>query len=85
VAVEALNTYKSMEESGHWVDRFGRSWAAVNTEHEDPVWSVWDPVFVEKLSFIDDVEGVVALGTVLAITLKDSTGGGKRIIFQSVG
>ena len=85
VAVEALNTYKSMEESGHWADRFGRSWAAVNTEHEDPVWSVWDPVFVEKLSFIDHVEGVVALGTVLAITLKDSTGGGKRIIFRSVG
>jgi bifunctional dethiobiotin synthetase / adenosylmethionine---8-amino-7-oxononanoate aminotransferase len=78
VALEALNTYNSMEESGHWINQFGRSWAAVNTEHEDPVWSVWDPIFVEKLSFSDNVDGVVALGTVLAVTLKDSTGGGKH-------
>jgi bifunctional dethiobiotin synthetase / adenosylmethionine---8-amino-7-oxononanoate aminotransferase len=78
VAIEALDAYKGMEESGHWVNLFSRSWAAVNTEHEHPVWSVWDPVFIEKLSFLDDVEGVVALGTVLAMTLKDSTGGGTR-------
>jgi dethiobiotin synthetase/adenosylmethionine--8-amino-7-oxononanoate aminotransferase len=81
VAVEALNMFKSMDDSGHWVNQFGRSWA-VGNKHKDPVWSVWDPVFVEKVSLIDEVDGVVALGTVLAVTLKDSTGGGKHIYCQ---
>jgi dethiobiotin synthetase/adenosylmethionine--8-amino-7-oxononanoate aminotransferase len=38
--------------------------------------SIWNVDLVTRVSRIDNVEGVVALGTVLAITLKDSGGGG---------
>ena len=39
-------------------------------------WSVFQADFVNKLSRSHKVEGVWALGTVLAITLRDDTGGG---------
>jgi dethiobiotin synthetase/adenosylmethionine--8-amino-7-oxononanoate aminotransferase len=38
--------------------------------------SIWDLEVVKKVSNLDNVEGVVAIGTVLAITLKDNEGGG---------
>jgi dethiobiotin synthetase/adenosylmethionine--8-amino-7-oxononanoate aminotransferase len=85
VAVEALNTFRSMEKHGHWANQFGKSWTTANIKQGSTVWSVWNPVFVEKLSFLRDVEGVVTLGTVLAITLKDSTGGGKHIYYAING
>jgi dethiobiotin synthetase/adenosylmethionine--8-amino-7-oxononanoate aminotransferase len=38
--------------------------------------SIWDLKVVENISNLSNVEGVVAIGTVLAVTLKDSEGGG---------
>jgi bifunctional dethiobiotin synthetase / adenosylmethionine---8-amino-7-oxononanoate aminotransferase len=38
--------------------------------------SVWDPHVVKEISGMESVEGVVALGTVLAVTMKDGSGGG---------
>jgi dethiobiotin synthetase/adenosylmethionine--8-amino-7-oxononanoate aminotransferase len=38
--------------------------------------SIWDLDVVKHISNRDNVEGVVALGTVLAVTLKDTEGGG---------
>jgi dethiobiotin synthetase/adenosylmethionine--8-amino-7-oxononanoate aminotransferase len=38
--------------------------------------SVWDANVISQISNLSNVEGVIALGTVLAITLKDEAGGG---------
>ncbi|QSZ34312.1 hypothetical protein DSL72_005903 [Monilinia vaccinii-corymbosi] len=40
------------------------------------VWSIWSRDFVTSLSHLESVDGVVALGSVLAITFKDEQGGG---------
>ena len=38
--------------------------------------SVWDPNVVKSISEMENVQGVVAIGTVLAVTMKDGNGGG---------
>lgn len=38
--------------------------------------SVWDADAISRISNLPNVDGVIALGTVLAITLKDAAGGG---------
>ncbi|PNS21340.1 Ornithine aminotransferase car2 [Sphaceloma murrayae] len=40
------------------------------------VWSMWSQDFVQKLSHRDDIEGLWALGSVMAIELKDPKGAG---------
>ncbi|KAA8570973.1 hypothetical protein MFRU_011g00010 [Monilinia fructicola] len=49
-----------------------------NIEKDDKtqVWSVWSKNFVTSLSHLESVDGVIALGSVLAITFKDEQGGG---------
>lgn len=49
-----------------------------NIEKDDKtqVWSIWSKNFVTSLSHLESVDGVIALGSVLAITFKDEQGGG---------
>ncbi|KAF2808218.1 PLP-dependent transferase [Mytilinidion resinicola] len=49
----------------------GRPW-----QHATHVWSMWSKKFVADLSNKECVEGVVAIGSVLAITLVDESGSG---------
>ncbi|KAF5872403.1 putative onanonoxo-7-onima-8-eninoihtemlysoneda protein [Botrytis fragariae] len=45
--------------------------------HENnQVWSIWSKSFVTSISHLESVDGVIALGSVLAITFKDEQGGG---------
>jgi hypothetical protein len=74
VAVESLNITKGMEDQNKW-ESFVETWSSSSDAHGP--WSVWSKDFVSQLSHKSSVEGVVALGTVLGITLKDETGGGE--------
>ncbi|POS69919.1 adenosylmethionine-8-amino-7-oxononanoate aminotransferase [Diaporthe helianthi] len=85
VAIESLQTMMRMEKRGAW-RRFQQDWAddtlapllGQNNGKKTPaVWSVWSREFVKELSTrADHVEGVWALGSVLAIHLKDASGSG---------
>lgn len=77
-----------MENEGAW-DEYKRSWVELpdqDSERRDGVdagsmkggvWSNWSKSFVTELSHREKVEGVIALGSVLAITLRDGTNAGK--------
>lgn len=43
---------------------------------EEPVWSLWSTSFVNEASSLPHVEGVMAMGTVLAVYLKAADGAG---------
>ncbi|KAF2219935.1 pyridoxal phosphate-dependent transferase [Elsinoe ampelina] len=70
---------------GRWTP-YKRDWKAEGREfngrserlrfYNSRVWSLWSRGFVTELSHRDDIEGVFALGSVLAIELKDPEGGG---------
>ncbi|KAI9649574.1 hypothetical protein NHQ30_002154 [Ciborinia camelliae] len=40
------------------------------------IWSIWSKSFTTRISYLDSVDGIIAIGSVLAITLKDKLGGG---------
>ncbi|KAF7886427.1 hypothetical protein EAF00_010530 [Botryotinia globosa] len=47
-----------------------------NASENNQVWSIWSKSFVNSISHLESVDGVIALGSVLAITFKDEQGGG---------
>jgi dethiobiotin synthetase/adenosylmethionine--8-amino-7-oxononanoate aminotransferase len=47
---------------------------------DEGVWSFWSKDTVEKLSYHAKVDHVIAIGSVLAISLKDTSGSGKLIL-----
>lgn len=85
VAFESLATMKRMETKGAWRE-FQDDWAKGaepsllgqnDGEQKPAVWSVWSRDFVQELSTrTDQVEGLWALGSVLAIHVKDAAGSG---------
>lgn len=85
VAIESLTTMKRMESGGAW-GAFQKDWADGVLPHllgqdevdqRPAVWSVWGRDFVKELSTrTDQVEGLWALGSVLAIHVKDAAGSG---------
>jgi dethiobiotin synthetase/adenosylmethionine--8-amino-7-oxononanoate aminotransferase len=80
VAVESLKTFKVKEAKQEWSRDFAQSWisdSGSKNSSDGNVWSMWSRQFVTSISHKESVEGVVALGSVLAITLKDQAGGGK--------
>lgn len=87
VAIESLETMKRMETGGAW-RRFQQDWAdgaltnllgQGNGDQMPNVWSVWSRGFVKELSTrTDKVEGLWALGSVLAIHMKDAAGSGYK-------
>ncbi|KXJ89004.1 bifunctional dethiobiotin synthetase/adenosylmethionine-8-amino-7-oxononanoate aminotransferase [Microdochium bolleyi] len=86
VALESLREMNSMHASGDW------SWAWSQSQQQEPaqrrlrvaeeaplVWSLWSSDFVDQVSHMAArVEGLWALGSVLAITLRDGAGSGYK-------
>ena len=81
VALKSLEIFKEMQEKGHW-KQFQTSWlkeispSDQEDENHCPFWSTWSRDFVERVSCNEKVEGVVALGSVFAFSLRDEQGGG---------
>jgi dethiobiotin synthetase/adenosylmethionine--8-amino-7-oxononanoate aminotransferase len=83
---------KGMERRGDW-EGFRGDWKVadsanvVSEEDQAPsydakdVWSMWSKEFVERVSMSEKVESVVALGSVLAISLVDANAGKWKSIF----
>lgn len=83
VAETSLKTFLKMEENGSWND-FKSAWtsreaigASSRKILDSPsVWSMWSQDFVRHLSRAKSVDYVIAIGTVLAITMKDQKNNG---------
>ncbi|KAI9731093.1 MAG: hypothetical protein M1818_007950 [Claussenomyces sp. TS43310] len=89
VARTSVQTMLNMDERGQW-DIYKRKWtertAKPGTDpkssrqalHSDDtvVWSMWDKDFVTNISQQEKVESVIALGSVLAISLHDQENAG---------
>lgn len=74
VANEALGMLETMDQNGTW-QRNQDLWKEGSIEVSSSVWSIWSPIFVKDLSRLGVVENSMALGTVLAICLRDQSGG----------
>ncbi|CZT06973.1 related to acetylornithine aminotransferase [Rhynchosporium graminicola] len=85
VANTSLDMLRDLDAGGAW-EGYRRDWAEGNVvlakgRHEVPsnecgdVWSVWGKGFVKQISCSREVESVVALGSVLAISLQDKHAG----------
>lgn len=72
VAVASIRSLIEFDNAGSW-EQAKKGWARMN--EEATVWSLWSQEFVTKVSGLPKVEGVWALGSVLAIHLKTSRTG----------
>lgn len=74
VAHTGLKLYQEMDSRGDWntAKQNWKSEIGVSNEAAVP-WSFWSQSFVHQLAQVPDVEGVMSLGTVLAIYLKDQS------------
>lgn len=78
VANESLRTMAEIDTDGSW-DAYRADWRAKDTiplGQPEQAWSMWSHSFVIAVSHKEEVDSVFALGSVLAISLKDSAGGG---------
>jgi dethiobiotin synthetase/adenosylmethionine--8-amino-7-oxononanoate aminotransferase len=82
VANTSLNMMMDMDQKGNWqvykddwVETTLSSPIKASDENGLEIWSVWSKDFVQKVSNRRDVESVVALGSVLAISLHDNERG----------
>ncbi|KAH6668825.1 hypothetical protein B0J14DRAFT_151273 [Halenospora varia] len=83
VANTSLKTFLEMEKNRAWYE-FKGEWGGLPGVKDDErkrrisrqVWSMWSEKFVDAVSRFEGVESVNALGSVLAINLKDSEGAG---------
>lgn len=81
VALESVREMQAMERRGDWAWARAQGWKDDDAPDGDAggrdVWSSWPRGFVEELSRqTDRVAGAWALGSVLAIHLKDAAGAG---------
>ncbi|KHN94343.1 Aminotransferase class-III [Metarhizium album ARSEF 1941] len=79
VAWESVREMQGMDDRGEWDWAKKQGWTQSfgQSESQVHVWSTWPRQFVERLSHqTDKVSGVWALGSVLAIHLKDEAGAG---------
>ncbi|KAK5989372.1 Bifunctional dethiobiotin synthetase/adenosylmethionine-8-amino-7-oxononanoate aminotransferase [Cladobotryum mycophilum] len=81
VALESVKEMQKMEQNGEWDWAKAQGWIDPvqskdgNDGQHDEVWSVWPRSLVEDLSRnTTRVSGVWAIGSVIAIHMKDSTG-----------
>ncbi|KAG0003207.1 hypothetical protein BGZ80_010704 [Entomortierella chlamydospora] len=72
VANTSLQTYRQMESHGD-ADQARQDWGAQDFGNLG-VWSLWDKKVIDKISRMDIVEGVVPLGSVLAIQMRETNG-----------
>lgn len=79
VANQSLNTMMKMDKTGNW-SHFKKDWhstSSASTENgQSGAWSMWSQSFVTQVSHKANVDSVLALGSVLAISLKDADGAG---------
>ncbi|KAF2214369.1 hypothetical protein CERZMDRAFT_110698 [Cercospora zeae-maydis SCOH1-5] len=86
VANESLRTFDNLETSGAW-DTFQKDWTTSPTASTSSspsssstqaaaAWSMWSQAFISTASHKNSVDHVFALGSVVAICLKDPSGGG---------
>nr|POF02268.1 isoform 5 of bifunctional dethiobiotin synthetase/7,8-diamino-pelargonic acid aminotransferase, mitochondrial [Quercus suber] len=74
VANESLSIMMGMKGTGDW-DNFREDWRNINASPSEQVaWSMWSSSFVTEVSHRPNVDHVFALGSVLAISLKDPAG-----------
>lgn len=69
VARVSVQTMLDMDQHGDW-EIFKSDWAEAGQATN--IWSAWSKEFISRISRTSDVESVVTLGSVLAITLRDS-------------
>jgi len=75
----SMKLLKHKEKSQEWDGSFAQSWVSdggSRSEHDGNAWSMWSRQFVTSVSRKATVDGVVALGSVLGVNLKDQAGGG---------
>ncbi|KAF9109343.1 hypothetical protein BGX27_007728 [Mortierella sp. AM989] len=84
VANTSLQTYREMESHGD-ADQARQDWGA-QSFGDLSVWSLWDKNVVDQISRLDIVEGIVPLGSVLAIQMRETGGpsGYASLISQQV-
>jgi dethiobiotin synthetase/adenosylmethionine--8-amino-7-oxononanoate aminotransferase len=70
VAKKSLETILELDEAGGW--QAAKADWAVEKEANDGTWSMWRQGFMSEVSRLQQVDGVFALGTVLAMALKDN-------------
>ncbi|KAK4612052.1 Bifunctional dethiobiotin synthetase/adenosylmethionine-8-amino-7-oxononanoate aminotransferase [Fulvia fulva] len=81
VANESLRQLQDLDRGGAW-ENFKEDWSPRGTSHgvsyqgSEQAWSMWSWDFVSNVSHKANVDNVFALGSVLAITLKDPAGSG---------
>ena len=75
VAVDSLKKMEKMEKQGSW-NFFKNDWTK-GASAENAVWSMWSRDFVIRASNLEQVDYIVSMGSVLAISLKDAQGSGK--------
>ncbi|KAL1900376.1 hypothetical protein Cpir12675_000958 [Ceratocystis pirilliformis] len=77
VGVESIKALRELSEGSSW-DTFKDNWEQEGSRYKDRnVWSVWPIEFVKSLPG-DYVEGAWALGSVLAVYVRDSAGIGYK-------
>ncbi len=95
VANTSLKALVELDTEGAW-DEYKADWRgkdaavekAIETETNEEkvswkkqeVWSVWSKDFVNRISFSNEVESLIALGSVLAIKLQDENAGTSSIL-----
>ncbi|KEQ83784.1 PLP-dependent transferase [Aureobasidium pullulans EXF-150] len=75
IAKYSLKTMQEMDEGSTWTS-FKSAWKQEEGDGKQNLWSMWSQDFVRELSLRPNVESVFALGSVLAISLKDPAGSG---------
>ncbi|EME39930.1 hypothetical protein DOTSEDRAFT_178788 [Dothistroma septosporum NZE10] len=81
VANESLRQLQNLNQGGAW-EKFKEDWSPRGTSHGvsyqgiEHAWSMWSWDFISNVSYKANVDNVFALGSVLAITLKDPAGSG---------
>lgn len=75
VANKTLDLIEKLKESETWRDAQEKWTTQDYNRGNNGVWSFWDPYFVHTLSLMHMVDGIMTLGTVLAIKFKDDRGG----------
>lgn len=85
VAVKSVESMIEMDQNGTWND-FKKEWTGntsstgtslQDTTNPEPlIWSNWSHTFLQQASRHKDVESAFAMGSVLAISLRDADGKG---------
>ncbi|RHZ46982.1 hypothetical protein Glove_600g6 [Diversispora epigaea] len=77
VANKSIEEYELMKDKNkNWKSGM-KNWKFENEKnYEYGIWSMWNKEMIGKLSCLPNVKGVFAIGTILAIELKDIGGGG---------